>query len=196
MSIEKDGQRPVLNLAQGNSKSITAGEAKSSPMSISLDVQTASVLIASASVAAGAIYYILETRHQRRMRQTEAVIRLSPWLSMSASEIQGAIASVCSTEYEGVDEYFRKYSGKPEQEALKLLGNYFEGVGLLVYRRLVEADIVYDFWGDIALSTWDDNTEVIDEMRRRNSEPRMFEYWEYLAKEMRNRKEAPKFTRP
>ena len=159
-------------------------------MSFAIDIQTVSVLVASASVVVGAIYYMLETRHQSRVRQTENVLRLSPWFSMSAKEIQETINLVCSVKYTSTEEYFEKYSGKPEQTSLKLLGNYLEGIGVLVYRNLVEADLVYDFWGDIALSTWNDKERIIYAMRERSGEPRMFEYWEHLSKEMRKRKEA------
>jgi len=75
-------------------------------MSIVIDVPTASVLVASANVIIGAIYYILETRHQRIVRQTENVIRLSPWFSMSAKEIQETINIACSVEYTSTEEYF------------------------------------------------------------------------------------------
>jgi len=68
-------------------------------MSIVLDVQTISVLVASTSVVAGAIYYMLETRHQRIERQTESILRLSPWFSLNAKEIQEAISNACSVEY-------------------------------------------------------------------------------------------------
>ena len=121
-------------------------------MSIVLDVQTISVAIASASVIGSAVYYMIETRHQRRTRQTESIIRLSPWFSMDAKEIQEAISNVCSTEYTDYKDYLTKYAGKPEQKSLKLLGNYFEGIGLLVYMKLVEMDIFLNFWGDVAES--------------------------------------------
>ena len=163
-------------------------------MSLVLDIPTISVLIASASVITGVIYYMVETRHQRVMRQTESVVRLSPWFSMNAKEMQEAITSVCSVEYISYEDYLAKYAGKPEQTALKLLGNYFEGVGLLVYRKLVEIDIVFDFWGDIAQSTWEENKDLIFAMRKDSSEPRMFEYWEKLANQMKERKLASKKT--
>ncbi len=102
-------------------------------MSFILDIQTISVVIASASVIGSVVYYLIETKHERRLRQTESIIRLSPWFNIDAKEIQEAINNVCSTEYTDYEDYLAKYSGKPEQTALKLLGNYFEGVGLLVY---------------------------------------------------------------
>ncbi len=157
-------------------------------MSLNLDISSISVLIASASVVAGAIYYMLETKHQRVVRQTEIILRLSPWFNTSAKEIQDAISLICAAEYTDYKDYMEKYSETPTHASLKMLGNYFEGIGLLVYRKLVETDIVYDFWGSIALSTWTENESLIRDMRKESGEPTMFEYWEYLAEEMRKRR--------
>jgi hypothetical protein len=165
-------------------------------MSFVIDAPTISVVVASASVIIGAIYYMLESRHQRITRQTENIIRLSPWFNMNAKEIQETINSVCSVKYTNTEEYFEKYSDKPEQTSLKMLGNYLEGVGVLVSRGLVETGLIYDFWGDIAMSTWEDNEKIIYAMRERASEPRMFEYWEKLAGEMRRRKEIAGIIKP
>ena len=90
-----------------------------------VDIQAFSIANASAGVLAGVIYYILEIRHQSRLRQTESVIRLSPFFNMNAREMQEAITQVCSIEYENYDDYLERYSGKPENTMLKILGNYF-----------------------------------------------------------------------
>jgi hypothetical protein len=159
-------------------------------MSIVVDIQTISVVIASASVIGSAVYYMLETRHQRRTRQTESILRLSPWFSITAKEIQEAITNVCSAEYTDYEDYIAKYNGKPEQTSLKLLGNYFEGIGLLVNMKLVELDIVFNFWGDVAESVWDDNEELIKGMRNDSGTQFTFQYWELLVKEFKKRKIA------
>ena len=159
-------------------------------MSLVFNVPTISVVIASLSVIGGAVYYVLETRHLRRERQTESIIRFSPWFNLGAKEIQEAIVSVCSTDYTDYNDYLSKYAGKPEQTSLKLLGNYFEGIGLLVSKKLVEVDLVYDFWGDIAESVWNDNEVVINSMRKDSGTQYTFEYWEFLVKEFKKRKNA------
>lgn len=41
-----------------------------------VDIQTVSIAIASAGVFAASIYYILQIRHQNRMRQTDLVMKL------------------------------------------------------------------------------------------------------------------------
>jgi hypothetical protein len=154
-----------------------------------VDIQTVSTVIASAGVLAGAIYYVLEIRHQSRLRQTESVIKLSPWFNMNAKEVQEAITHVCSIEYENYDDYLQKYSGKPENTMLKILGNYFEGIGILVYRKLVEADIVHDFWGDIIQSSWNNVKPLIVEMRKDSGDANMFWFWEYLSDETKKRRQ-------
>jgi len=153
------------------------------------DIQTVSIMIASAGVLAGVIYYVLEIRHQSRVRQTESMIKLSPWFNMNAREVQEAITQVCSIKYENYDDYLEKYSGRPENTMLKILGNYFEGIGILVYRKLVEADIVYDFWGDIIQSSWDNVRPLIVEMRKDSGDVSMFRFWEYLSDEMKKRRQ-------
>ena len=154
-----------------------------------VDIQTVSIAIASAGVLAGVIYYILEIRHQSRLRQTESVIRLSPFFNMNAREVQEAITQVCSIEYENFDDYLERYSGKPESTMLKMLGNYFEGIGILVSKKLVEADIVYNFWGDIIQSSWEKIKPLIADMRKDSGDLNMFVSWEYLYNEMKKREQ-------
>jgi hypothetical protein len=154
-----------------------------------VDVQTVSIVIASAGVLAGVIYYILEIRHQSRLRQTESVIRLSPFFNMNAREMQEAITQVCSIEYKNYDDYLERYSGKPENTMLKMLGNYFEGIGILVSKKLVDADIVYNFWGDIIQSSWEKIKPLIADMRKDSGDANMFVFWEYLYDEMKKRKQ-------
>jgi len=52
-----------------------------------VDIQTVSIVIASAGVFAAAMYYILQIRHQSKLRQTDLAMRLySTWQSKEFSE--------------------------------------------------------------------------------------------------------------
>jgi hypothetical protein len=152
-----------------------------------VDIQTVSIAVASASVLAGVIYYIIEIRHQSKLRQTESLFRLSPWFNMNAREMQEAITSTCSIEYKNYEDYLRKYSERPEHMAMKILGNYFEGIGILVNKKLVDAEIVHAFWGDIILSSWEQIKPLIADMRRDSGDMNMFVFWEHLYDEMKKR---------
>ena len=159
-------------------------------MSVVLDVQTISVVVASASVIVSAVYFLLDIRHRRRTRQTESIIKLSPWFNMDAEKIQEAITNVRSAQYIDYQDYLAKYGGKSEQKSLRLLGNYFEGIGMLVHMKLVEKDIVFNFWGDVAESLWDNNEKIVSGMRKDTGTQYAFHYWEFLVKEIKKRKIA------
>jgi len=156
-------------------------------------LQTVSVIIASAGVLAGVVYYILEIRHQGRLRQTESVIRLSPWLNVNAEKMQETLTITCSIEYKNYEDYLGKYGEKPEHNAMKTIGNYFEGIGILVNKKLVDAEIVYDFWGDVIISTWEQIKPIIADMRKDSGTRNMYLFWEKLYNEMKKREQqAPK----
>ena len=106
---------------------------------------------------------------------------------MNAREVQEAITQVCSIEYKNYDDYIKRYSGKPEYIMLKILCNYFEGIGILVNRKLVDADIVHDFWGDIIKSTWEKIAPLIKDMRKDSGDPNTFVFLESLYNEMKKR---------
>jgi hypothetical protein len=152
-----------------------------------VDVTEISAIIAVTGVLVGVVYSILEIRHQSKLRETESLFRLSPWFNMNAREIQEAVRSTCSLHYEDYDDYVKRYAERPEDFALKSLGNYFEGIGILVYRKLVDPEIVHDFWGDIILSTWEKVKPIIADMRKDSGDTNMFVFWEHLYDEMKKR---------
>ncbi|MGA2681059.1 MAG: hypothetical protein ABSF44_04575 [Candidatus Bathyarchaeia archaeon] len=61
---------------------------------------------------------------------------------------------------------------------------------MLVYMKLLDMTAVFNFWGDVAESVWDDNEELINNMRKETGTPFTFQYWEFLVKEFKKRKIA------
>jgi hypothetical protein len=52
-----------------------------------VDIQTVSIMLASASVVAGIVYYAFQLRHQSKIRQTDLIMRLcSTWASKELSD--------------------------------------------------------------------------------------------------------------
>jgi len=56
--------------------------------------------------------------------------------------------------------------------------------------KLLDMTAVFNFWGDVAESVWDDNEELINNMRKETGTPFTFQYWEFLVKEFKKRKIA------
>lgn len=158
-----------------------------------MDIQSVSVAIAAASVVAGVIYYSFQLRHQTRIRQTDLVVRLNPWFDLNAIELQQMFLKVFTLEYKDYDDFVKKY-GPPTIEtpvnmALLALGNYFEGVGTLLYRKLVEIDIVWDACGVNVPVLWPKMKPFIEGLRKQLKEPQIYTYFEYLYNELQRREQ-------
>jgi hypothetical protein len=53
----------------------------------------------------------------------------------------------------------------------------------------VDADIVYNFWGDIIQSSWEKIKPLVADMRKDSGDLNMFSFWEYLYYEMKKREQ-------
>lgn len=101
-------------------------------MSKMADVQTVSIAIASAGVLVAAAYYVLQIRHQKKMRQTDTLMRLySTW---DSEDLQKALWAVLELEYEDYEDYVKKYgvTGTLHNVLVWRVGHFFNGIGVLV----------------------------------------------------------------
>jgi hypothetical protein len=97
-----------------------------------VDIQTVSITIASAGVLVAATYYVLQIRHQNRIRQTDLIMRL--YSNFGSREFQEAVWKLMAREYKGFDDYGRQYGWAETVE----IGTFFEGIGILLKRKLVD----------------------------------------------------------
>lgn len=148
-----------------------------------VDVQTVSIATASAGVFAAAVYYIFQIRHQTRMRQTELIMRLSS--VMDNMEFTNTIAKLLSTDFKDVDELREKCS----PPSLIALANFFHRTGILLERRLVDAELVSSIlW---VQGIWEKMNPWITYIRQTYNLPYMFGGFEYLYNEMKHWEQQP-----
>jgi hypothetical protein len=156
-----------------------------------VDIQTISVGIASASIVIGVVYYILQIQHQKKMRQTDLIMRTQPMFSISYREWREYMLHL-PMDFKGYDDFVKKYgsftSGKPEPETLLMLLSYLDMLGILVKRNLLSMNIVYDFYGMWAL-TMERLLMPLIEGFRKEWNVREFVNCEYLFSEMKKREQ-------
>jgi hypothetical protein len=157
-----------------------------------VDITEISAIVAAAGVLIGVVLTVLELRHLRRQRQTDLLVRIAPWINISSIELQQAVVRTLNTEYRDYDDFIKKYgqlhSEKPEQTAILAVLNYLEGIGILVKRKLVDIDFVWDFWsGDIS-TIWEKVKPIVEGERRKWKYPLVLNA-EYLYNEMKKREQ-------
>lgn len=154
-----------------------------------VDIQTISIVVASAGVFLAAIYYIFQLRHQAKQRQTDMVMKL--YGTFGSIEFQEVYQKIMDQEYEDYADYMKRYGTKPEFKAAgSTVDFFFEGVGVLVKRKLVSMDLVDDLLSTDILLTWEKRKSTIEGYRKKFSRPQAWEWFEYLFNEMKKREQG------
>ena len=156
-----------------------------------VDVTEISAIVAAAGVLIGVIYYFLDIRHQARMRQTELIMRLySEWKS---KELADAYMKVWNLEFKDYDDFVEKYgpwfSETEVYTAFRMVCLLFEEMGVLLYRGLLDIDIVVDLFNIATKNTWEKVRPLVESSRKRLS-PNMLVYFEYLYNQMKKREQT------
>jgi len=148
-------------------------------------LQTVSIVIASAGVFLAAIYYILQLRHQTRIRKTDLVMRL--FSRMHSNEFDDAYPKIMSLEFKDYEDFVKKYgrrhSGKsPEfEKAFSTVCGFFELVGTFLYRKHIDLELVYDSFGvSMIKEIWEKIKPLVVGLRRDFNDPAYGAGFEYL----------------
>jgi len=146
-----------------------------------VDISTLSIAIASASVVVGVVYYALQIRHQARIRQTDLVMRL--YSTFSSREFQDAWTKVRTSDFEGsTDIYdYDQAHGLAEVNQVCL---FFEGIGILLHRKLADTSMIEDLFGGAIARAWEKVKKGVLTARRQLNDPTIYEYFEYLYNKM------------
>ena len=156
-----------------------------------VDITEISAMLAAAGVLVGVVYYLLDIRNQAKTRQTDLVMRL--YATFSSNEFQDAWTKVRkrAREIEGMDgiyEFEEKVGGLRE---FNQVGLFFEGVGILLKRKIVDSTMIEDLFGGAISRAWETVRTGIIKGRQQLNDPTIYYYFEYLYNEMKKR-EQPK----
>jgi hypothetical protein len=146
-----------------------------------VDIQTVSVVVASASVVAGVIYYLFQIRLQTKVRQTDLVIRL--YTTFASTEMRQTWERVRTREDLDFEAYQEKYGLSDVDET----GWFFEGVGVLLHRKLIDIAVVDDLFSSPIKISWEKLKPIALGERKQSGRPQIWEWWEYLYNEMQKR---------
>jgi len=155
-----------------------------------VDIPSVSIVIASAGVLVAAIYYVLQIRHQTKLRQTDLVMRLySTWQSKEFSE---ATLKVWNLEFKDYNDFVKKYgpwySETEVYTAFRMVCNFFNGIGILLFRKLVDIEMIARLFTLSTKTTWE-KVKFLVEGGRRQQGSLLFEDFEYLYNEMKKREQ-------
>ena len=153
-------------------------------------LQTVSIAIASTGVFLAAVYYILQIRHQTKMRQSDLIIRL--YSVYSGKTLQKALAIVMALDYKDYEDFVKKYGPMPSTSpnevliSVGIVGTFFEGVGVLLSERLLDINLVLKLF---AVEMYWKKVEPLVKEGRKQLTPEHWQWCAYLYNEVKKRKQ-------
>ncbi len=159
-----------------------------------MDIASISALVAAVGVIVGVVFAVLELRNLVKTRQTDLVIRL--YSTFGSKEYLEAMSKTMTMEFKDYNDYRKKYAPSPsgwsvvpEALATNQIGTFFEGVGLLLHRKLIDISVVDDLFSSPIKMAWEKMQPVVKGLRKEYNLPQVLEWFEYLYNEMQKREQ-------
>jgi len=149
-----------------------------------LDIASISALVAAIGVIVGVTLTTIELRNLVKQRQTDLVIRLySTW---GGKEFQEAYEKTMIMESK---DYSKAVKRGKLQADVNTISSFFEGIGILLHRKLVDIGLVDDLFRESVNLVWNKVKPVLYEARKQSNLP-YGRWFEYLFNEMKKREQT------
>lgn len=147
-----------------------------------MTVSEVSLVVAAFSVLAASVFYSFQIWNQTRVRKADLVMRL--YATFDSLQFQEAFHRVYWADARDYDTMVEALGGR---HVGTYLFTFYDQVGILLRRRLIEFDLVSALLGNSARQLWEKVAPIIEEARVRSDDPLLYEHFEYLYREMTRR---------
>jgi hypothetical protein len=156
-----------------------------------VDIQTVSIAIASAGVLVAAVYYVLQIRHQTKLRQTDLIMRLHSYTC--SKEAMEAFQKMMSIEFDDYDDFVKKYGSRtaatPETTPVLMIGQFMEGIGVLLHKELIDVETIRELFP--VQTAWRKLQPLVIGIRKKEGYL-AYEWFEYAYNEVKKREQKLK----
>ncbi|MFX0045446.1 MAG: hypothetical protein ACFE8Z_06335 [Candidatus Hermodarchaeota archaeon] len=146
-----------------------------------LDVTSVSIIIASASVVIGMILAILQLRDQNKTRQAQLFMGVYEQFSRSET-LKWTFRTV--DDFEHCEPGTKPAILENNIESFYSVMAFFEGVGVLVSKKLIDVHLVADLISGPTIRLWTSVEDYVRAERERLKRPQIWEWTEYLYSEI------------
>ena len=148
-----------------------------------LDIPSITGIVAAVGVIVGVVFAVLELRNITRTRQTDLVMRLHS--RFGTREFTESWERIMGREAEDFNEYVKKH-GLSE---LIQVGSFFDGIGILLHRKLIDIDLAGELFSESIKLIWERIKPIMEGARKQLNQPQWARWFEYLYNEMQKREQ-------
>ncbi|MFX0054870.1 MAG: hypothetical protein ACFFAX_11880 [Promethearchaeota archaeon] len=151
------------------------------------DVAIASIVVACISVVVASLLAVLQLRHQNETRQAQLFMDIydefySPEWHRRWLELVYTVQDEELMDSDGIPTFLKgdidKYVGATA------LTSFFEGIGLLVKKGLIDINLVAELMSTPLIFVWQRVEKLVMRVRELTGRPQVYEWYEYLYNEI------------
>jgi len=146
-----------------------------------LDIPSITGIVATVGVLVGVTLAYLEVRTLVKQRQTDLIVRL--YSTFGSKEFQDTWDRFRTRKFKDYSDYEKRYGWSEVYE----LGLFFEGIGVLLHKKLIDIKLVDDLFSSATKLLWEKMKPIAEGMRKELNLPQIGEYFEYLYNELQRR---------
>lgn len=156
-----------------------------------VDIQSISITLAALSFIVAASYYIITLSYTRKNQQQQLETRqaqlfMQIYNQWNTTEFGLQYQKCMDMEWTDYDDFIIKYMDNAEEaNRWRMMTRFFEGIGVLVYRGLIDVALVDDLFSGEMTRFWEKFEPIIKELRVKWNWPQAVEWTEYLYNEVR-----------
>jgi len=154
-----------------------------------LDIASFSAVVAAISVVVGVIFAIFQMRDAARTRHTGLIVQLNPALKVAMNEMIESINRIWNLKFKDYEEYLENYGDPLADKALHTITGYYDGLGFLLHKRLIDIDTIEYILSGSSTGVWGKLKPIIEGMRKHNDLPELSKWFEYLYNELQKREQ-------
>ena len=151
-----------------------------------MDIASISAIVAAGGVIVGIVFAVLQIRTLVKTRQTDLLMRL--YSTFGSKEFLEARSTLWSLEFEDYHDYVEKHGSFEATQ----VGIFFEAIGVLLHRKLIDVGLVDELLGPSVTKTWEKMKTIVEGWRTQYSSPALAVWFEHLYNEMKKREQTPK----
>lgn len=155
------------------------------------DVSTILAAVEATGILIGILIAIRQLRNLNKTRQTELFMNL--YETFRNREFQRHYAEIIfQHKWKNFDDWLEKYGPATNVEAFSSwisVPAYFEGIGVLLSRKMIDLSLVGDMLSTQTLLLWEKIEPITKEYRESIKRPQLWEWFEYLYNKMKKREQ-------
>jgi hypothetical protein len=158
-----------------------------------VSIEIIALVLTGLSITVSILYYSSVLRNSNKTQQMQLETRqaqlfMNVYSTFTSYEFKKQWNTVMHVwQWDDETEFNSKYGYENPIEFTKIdvVATFFEGIGVLVKRGLVDISFVDDLMSAHIVTSWEKFKPMIENWRERDNNPQLSEWWEYLYNEVK-----------